>query len=93
MNEIGLTKRDFKCDYPGCFLLPFAEMYPPIGMGIKGWGWFYFCLPHFLTEYALRKNPRIGGWSLAEWLSRLPLVKWLWEVYCTHSWLNERGEE
>ena len=82
MKKPELTRRDFKCDYPGCHLLPIAEMYPPIGKGMA-WGWFYFCLPHFITEYLIKKNPRIAGWCIAAWLGRLPLVSRLWNLYCT----------
>jgi len=93
MNDESLTRMDFKCDYRGCYLLPFAEVYPPIGKGIEGWGWSYLCLPHFVMEYLIRKNPRIGGWCIAEWLGRLPFVSWLWEFHCKHSWSTNKGEE
>ena len=93
MNDVSLARMDFKCDYPRCFLLPFAEVYPPIGENPENWGWCYLCLPHFITEYLIKKNPRIGGWCIAEWLGRLPLVSWLWEFHCKHSWFNKNHEE
>jgi len=73
-----LNRSDFKCDYPGCRLLPFAEVFPS---GKEYWG--YLCLLHFSQEYVIRKIPM--GWCVAEWISRLPLASWLWNFYCIHS--------
>jgi len=79
MTECPLTRRDFKCDYPGCRMLSFAEVYPPLDS--KDWGWCYLCLLHFIQEYLIKKKPL--GWCLAEWMFSIPGVRWLWGFYVT----------
>jgi len=73
---------DFRCDYHhSCRILPFAEVIwskdeseKPLLQ--KEWCWSYLCLPHFVQEVIIRKHK--VGWSLAEWLTRLPLLRRLW---------------
>jgi len=89
MDELPLTRIDFTCDYPGCSLLSFAEVFPDLGKG--GFGhWSYLCLLHFIKEQWIRKLDL--GWTLAAWLYKLPFVNWLWEFYVKHSYFNSKGE-
>ena len=89
MSETVLTRIDFTCDYPGCGLPSFAEVYPDLGKNPMG-GWSYLCLPHFIQEQIVFKKDM--GWTLAAWLYRMPFVRWLWNFYCTNSWFNKKCE-
>ena len=73
MKMSELTVSDFKCDWRGCRLLPFAEVFNLTGEGEGGWS--YLCLLHLIKA-------RVRGdsimWSIAAWIDRLPMVHWLW---------------
>jgi len=77
-----LLVSDFRCDYPRCPCISFVEVF-------KTDRWFYLCFFHFV----LLKPWKWAGWSLADWMYRLPLISRLWnwwakmserkpEVYC-----------
>lgn len=67
-----LEPSDFRCDYPNCKLVSFVEIF-------LGESWFYLCLPHFVWFWHHVKHHI--SWCLAEWITRLPLVTFIWNKY------------
>ena len=77
-----LYPSDFKCDYHGwCRCLPLVEVYSETS-------WSYLCLFHFISERVWKCNEL--GYCLADWLTHLRPVLFIWNAWCKRSWRKER---
>ncbi len=66
MGELYLS--DLRCDWHGCHLLPFVEVY-------SGKDWSYLCFFHAIKAWV--RGDR-HGWCIAAWISDLPFMHRLW---------------